>query len=150
MGLVKRRGFQFDETMAGTYARVDAPDQPSPLSFTVRAHSDSVLAALRTGTAYLRGTLRAEGLADDALAEGTIEISPGARRIRYELSFPGNDGEPYRFEGQKRLRLPNLVRSMTELQGDIINSAGGVVATAELAFDVRADLLPFLASWRPA
>jgi hypothetical protein len=150
MALVKRRGFQFDETMSGTYARVDAPDRPRSLSFTVRAQTDSAARALRSGQAYLRGTIRAEGLADDAPTEGTIEVSASARRIRYELSFSGNDGECYRFEGEKRIRLPNLVRSMTELQGDIVNAAGGVVATADLAFDVRADLLPFLASWRPA
>jgi hypothetical protein len=150
MALVKRRGFQFDETMSGTYTRLDDPEHPRQLSFTVRAQSHSTMDALRRGQALLRGTLRAEGLADDAPAEGILEVSPAARRIRYQLSFPGNDGEPYRFEGEKHVRLPKLVRSMTELRGDILNAAGGVVATAELVFDVRADLLPFLASWRPA
>jgi hypothetical protein len=150
MALVKRRGFQFDETMSGTYARVDAPDRRRPLSFTVRAHTDSALSALKTGQVVLRGTIQAEGLAEGAPAEGTLEVAPGARRIRYELGFPGDDGQTYRFEGEKRLRLPNLMRSMTELTGDIVNGAGGVMATAELSFDVRADLLSFLASWRPA
>ena len=150
MAVLKRRGFQFDETMSGSYARVDAPERSRAMSFTVRAQTDSVGASLKSKRVLLRGTMRAEGLADDVPTEGTLQLSTASRRLFYELEFPGNDGRPYRLEGEKRLRLPNLLRSMTVLQGDILNSAGGVVATAELTFDVRADLLPFLASWRPA
>ncbi len=148
MALVKRRGFKFDETMSGTYAPIGAPESAKPFAFSVRAHTESAARTLKTGTTYLQGTVRADGLAHSSAAEGTLVFS--RRRLRYELEFSGDDGERYRFEGEKRLRFPNLIRSMTLLQGDIVNGAGGVVASAELEFDVRGDLLAFVASWRPA
>lgn len=150
MALFKRRGFQFDETMTGTYAPVGAPHNERPIEISLRAQTNSAAHALKTGKTYVRGSFRAQGLADHAETAGTLELQAGARRLRYDLEFRANDGEDHRFRGEKRFELPNLLRSLTVLRGDIENARGGVVATAELRFDVRGDLLPFLASWRPA
>lgn len=146
-----KRGFQFSETMAGTFALAAEPDRQRRFSFSVLAHAPSLLAHLRDGKTRMHGTLEADGLADHVPIEGTLTLAPLTRRIiRYEFSFTGDDGRPYRFEGQKDIRLRDLRRSFTILPGAILDGDGRQVGTAETRFDLRADLFQFLASWRPA
>jgi hypothetical protein len=147
--MLRRRGFRFSETMSGTYALIDQPGDHRRFSFTVEARAESAARHLRDGRATLRGTLEADGFADGVPAEGTITILPLTRRtIGYELEFTGNDGQPYRFSGQKQLRLTALARSFTELPGTILDATGAPVATCLTRFDLRADLFQFLTSWR--
>jgi hypothetical protein len=47
------------------------------------------------------------------------------------------------------VRLQDLVASLTTLPAQILDAAGKPVAKAHVTFDVRADLLKFLASWKP-
>lgn len=145
------RGFRFAETMSGTFATVDEPDNHRRFSFSVEARADSVLRHLRDGKTSMRGTLEADGLADCVPIEGTLTLAPLTKKIiRYEFSFTGDDGRPYRFEGQKNIRFTDLRNSFTTLPGTIVNAAGDTVATAATRFDLKADLFQFLASWRPA
>src|SRR5262249_55004332 len=98
----------------------------------------------------LDGTLDMEGFADDVPITGTIEIAPITKKIiRYDFSFTGNDGAPYRFSGQKNIRLADLVGTWTTLTGQVLDARGDEVARATVKFDVRADLLPFLVSFKP-
>ncbi|MCG8422736.1 MAG: hypothetical protein MJE77_32885 [Proteobacteria bacterium] len=147
MGIAQ--GFRFDETMSGTYALVESPSQHRPLSFSVEARVPSLWRYLRDHRATLRGTLEAVGFADYVPIEGTMLLAPlSARVIGYEFNFTGNDGKPYRFAGHKTLLLNDLVRSLTELPAEIYSSTGTVVATSTTRFNLRSDLLQFLASWR--
>ena len=101
--------------------------------------------------AKLEGTLDMERVASEVPITGSIEIRPvGKKIIRYDFSFTGDDGQPYRFSGQKDIRFSDLVRTITTLNGAITDGSGAEVATATLHFDVKADLLPFLVSWKPA
>src|SRR5262249_5652684 len=101
--------------------------------------------------ADLDGTLDMEGFADDVPTTGKIEIAILSKRIiRYELDFTANDGKPYRFAGQKNIRLGDLMNTMTTLDGGITDARGDEVARATVRFDLKADLLPFLVSWKPA
>ena len=146
-----KRGFKFDETMSGWYALTDAPEERNPLSFTVRAQADSLLRYLQDQRMRLEGTLEARGLADHVPIEGTMILAPLTRGIiRYEFGFTGNDGHPYRFAGQKNVSLRSLVRTLVELPAEILDAGGSVVANSLTRFDLRSDLLQFLASWRPA
>lgn len=146
-----KRGFQFAETMSGTYRLTSAPERSQRFSFSILAHAPSVLAHLRDGKTRMRGTLEADGLASHVPIEGTLTLAPLTRRIiRYEFSFIGDDGQPYRFAGQKDIRLRDLRRSFTVLPGAILDGQDREIATAETRFDLRADLFQFLSSWRPA
>jgi hypothetical protein len=146
-----KRGFVFDETMSGTWVR-DGETAPRPLSFSVQAHAPSLLAHLRDGKARLQGTIEAPGLAAHTTCEGEITIRPiGQRIIRYELGFLGDDGVRYRLFGEKTVRLRSLRQSMTVLPAEIREAdTGKRVGTADTRFDLDADLLHFVASWRPA
>jgi hypothetical protein len=146
-----KRGFVFDETMAGSYERVDQPGQRRPLSFSVQARAASLLRYLRDSRAELRGTIEAPGLVEHAPVEGHIVIKPlTGRFIRYELHFRGDDGASYELLGQKDISLRHPVKSMTEMPAEIRDSRGQVVARADTAFDLESDLLHFVSSWRPA
>ena len=143
-------GFEFHEVMSGTYTRTHKPDQTGHIRFTARVRAADVLRHLKDGMADLEGTLDMEGFADDVPISGTIEIRVlFGRLIRYDFSFLGNDGAAYRLAGQKDIRFTDFASTMTNLGATITDSRGQEVARAQVAFDLRADLLPFLISWKP-
>jgi len=142
-------GFEFSETMSGTYTRAARPDQTGHIRFSGRARARDLRRHLKDGLVTFHGTLDMEGFADDVPFAGTVEIQILSKRlIRYDLSFVGNDGQPYRLVGQKDIRFGDFVTTMTHLQGTIGDAAGHEIARVTLRFDVQADLLPFLVSWK--
>lgn len=144
-----KRGFKFSETMTGTFALVEHPDDQRPLSFSVRVHAGSILQYLRDSRADLEGMLEAEGFADHVPIHGTIIIAPVRKRlISYEFNFTGNDGRPYYFSGHKDIDLAHPMRTLTELPAEIHDGTGKLVARSRTRFDMRSDLLRFLAGWR--
>ncbi len=144
-----KRGLRFTERMSGTFTpRSGAAGR---FTFDAEAHAESALDYLRHGHAELSGTLHAEGLADGVPLSGTVVMQPlTRRRVRYDFNFTGNDGNPYRFSGEKQIRWRDPLRSFTRLPGAVYDSAGREVATCMVRFDLKADFLPFVASWRPA
>ena len=143
-------GFKFDETMSGTYALLDTPDDHRRLSFTARMQADSTLAHLKDGKMRLIGTLEMDGFADVVPIEGTLVMLPLTKKIiRYEFSFTGNDGRPYRFAGQKDIQFTSLRKSFTTLPASITDAEGREIATAMTRFDISADMYQFATSWRP-
>lgn len=147
---MKRVGFMFEETMSGSYTRSGRPGEGGSLRLQLRARTDDVRRYLRDHLVTVEGTLEMEGFAHDAPVRGTIEIAPIRKRlIRYELDFTANDGRPHRFVGQKDIRLTDLLATWTTCHGAIFDERGDEVARGTIRFDLS-DLVPFLASWRPA
>jgi hypothetical protein len=142
---VKLPGFHFRETMSGTWTRDGVT---RPMQFTVEARARSAWQYLRDRKAELRGEVTMDGLATARPLEGEITIDPIlGRLIRYEFAFAGDDGQRYRFAGQKDVTLRDLTGSMTTLPGELRGADGRALATALLKFDTR-DLPRFLGSWR--
>jgi len=81
---------------------------------------------------------------------GSMEIQPLSRRIGYDIDFRGDDGKRYRFVGQKSLSLLKLAKTMTTLPGEVLDQDGARIGTARLYFDLRKDLVRFLATFRRA
>jgi hypothetical protein len=147
---MKRLGFEFQEVMSGTYTLAGHPSDQGEMRLMARARAADVVSHLRDGMVTLEGTLDMERIADDVPIAGSIEIKPLTKKIiRYEFSFTGNDGQPYRFAGQKDIRFSDFITTMTTLVGTVANGEGAEIAKATLHFDVRSDLLPFLVSWKP-
>ncbi len=148
---MKKVGFQFNETMSGTYTRVGKPDEQGLFRFQACMHAEDGLRHMRDGLCKIDGTLDMEGFADDVPIAGTLEIAVFTKKIiRYDFGFTGNDGNPYRFAGQKNIRFTDFVGTMTHLTGSITDARGTEVAQATVKFDIKSDLLPFLVSWKPA
>jgi hypothetical protein len=144
-------GFEFAETMAGTYELDAAPGTKHPLRFDIHVHAPSTREHMKTGRARITGVVKAPPMAESADAEGTIIIRPlGQRIIRYELSFLGDDGKRYELVGQKDIQLRRLLHTWTHLPMEILDEGHRRVATCLTRFDYQKDWWSFLRSFRPA
>ena len=98
----------------------------------------------------VEGEITAEGLATRQPLRGTLALDvPATGMLPYDFSFQGDDGERYRFVGQKRVRALALVDTMTRLPARVVAEDGREIAVAEVFFDL-AELPGFLWGWRLA
>jgi hypothetical protein len=142
-------GFEFRETMAGSYHLLSAPDDERPMSFTIRAKARSILSFLRRPEVEIDGEVDAEGFADHRRLSGTLGIDVvRTGTLPYSFRFTSNDGKPYVFSGKKTLSARELAHSITMLPGSLYDEAGAEIGRALLRFDMRSDLLKFLTSFR--
>jgi choline dehydrogenase-like flavoprotein len=142
-------GFEFHETMSGSYVLEDEPDERRHLSFTMRAHAPSLLRFLGRREVTIEGTVSAEGLATDRPFSGTMGLDVLVTgRLPYAFDFVADDGARYRFAGQKIVRATRLRQTMTTLPAALFDDDNRLVARAELFFDLSGDLGRFLRSWR--
>ena len=145
-----KAGFKFEEKLTGTYHLLSRPEEEKAFSFTAQAAVDNVLNYLRDMSAALQGTLEMEGFADRVPIAGSLELNPlFGRVLRYQFTFVANDGQTYRFAGQKDIQLLDLPGSMTTLPGAVYDERGTEIARVLTRFDLGSDLVPFLLSWRP-
>ncbi|MFD4717493.1 hypothetical protein ACFWOY_00400 [Streptomyces sp. NPDC058423] len=141
-----RRGTVFGETMLGT-VRLDGEDRTRRVRLDLRVTADRVMRPLGTTAARAAGRIRIAGWADDAHAEGELEISPLARRrIRYRISFTA-DGRRFTLDGWKSVTPRRPVASMTVLPFTLYED-GAPAGRGTLRFPLATGLLPFLASFR--
>jgi len=145
-------GFGFREKMSGTWegtAQELAGTGKFRFDFDVRCPRAATTPFLIEGRATGRVTM--EGVADDAPAEGTLEISPvWRRRIRYAFTFTSKDGRRLRFDGSKRIGARHFLRSWTTLPGHVYDAESGAALADVIArFDLRR-LPALLRSFRPA
>lgn len=139
----------FSETMSGTWTP-DAGGGRRVFRFTVDADATNLWQYFRRGAMRLTGSVYAEGLCDDAPAQGTLEVQPLRGRIAYRLHFTAPDGQRYQFDGHKSLTLRSPLRSSTTLPGRIVDAQGRRVGTCLTYFDLRRDLGRFLLTFRAA
>ena len=141
---------RFAEPMSGT-ASFFGERFTRPFRFDLDARGLSPAALVGTSTLACRGTVHIDGVASGTAAVGTMSVSPfRRRRIGYDLTFDTDDGGRMRFRGHKTINWLRPGRSWTTLPGELADVAGGEpVGTATVYFDLRRDLLPFLAAVRP-
>jgi hypothetical protein len=136
----------FRETMAGTLRLADGP---RPFRMRLEVDLPGVLLPRSDVLATLTGHVEADGLVDDPAATGTLRIAPiAARMIHYKCDFTALDGRRLHLDGHKSIDQAHPVKSMTTLPATVRDDNGEVVGEADLMFDSRKDLLPFLASFR--
>jgi hypothetical protein len=138
---------RFSEAMVGTWTP-EGGGAATLLRFDVVAEMPSLLRPFGTVEGRLTGIVRAAGLATEAAAVGTIEVSPVEhRRIRYTLEFAGDDGRPLRLDGWKSIRWLRPLSTWTTLPSTIYDADGQTVGTSLTRFPLG-DTLRFLGSMR--
>ena len=143
-------GFGFAETMRGNYYRLDDPTSEHAIEFTLDVKVNGIRKFAKDQMATIVGTVRAEGLAQEAPLTGTLGLKVvSERRLPYDFTFKGDDGETYRFRGQKDVMLIALADTMTTLPASLYDSTGKEIGRATVRFDMRSDLGRFLLSFRP-
>jgi len=128
----------FVETMRGWLRGADGPE--IPVSFEL------VAVNRRRGRFDVRGLVSAPPLAYEAPARGTLDLGLGS--LAYHLEFEGRDGTKLHLDATKHPTVLAPLRSMTRMQAEIHDGAGGLVASGEMRFALR-DLPAFLATWLP-
>jgi len=142
-------GFEFRETMAGSYHLLSRPDDERPFSFSVRVRSVPWLKFLREPLADMEGEVDAEGFADHRALRGTMLLDlVRGRRLGYRFDFTDNEGQPRVFRGQKNVELGRLLHTMTTLPGAIEDERGDEVGRVLVRFDAQSDMFQFLKSFR--
>ncbi|WP_211277764.1 hypothetical protein [Couchioplanes caeruleus] len=120
-----------------------------PIRLTLRFTAPGALHPLADLRAEATVRVQVAGFADDAAATGSMEIAPlRAGRIGYRLAFTALDGRRLWLDGGKAVTVRRPLASMTRLSARLLDAEGTVVGNARLVFDLRRDLLPFLASMR--
>ncbi|MET7777471.1 MULTISPECIES: hypothetical protein [Streptomyces] len=139
-------GTVFKETMLGRVRLADE-DGDRPVRLDLLARADAVLLPHRTTRAHVSGRVRIAGRADDAEAEGELEIAPlSRRRIRYRITF-AMEGRRLTLDGWKSVSPKHPLASLTVLPYTLYED-GDRVGEGTLRFPLATGLLPFLASFR--
>ncbi|MFF7882742.1 hypothetical protein ACH40F_09965 [Streptomyces sp. NPDC020794] len=139
-------GTVFKETMLGR-VRLAGEDGDRPVRLDLLARADAVLLPHRTTRAHVSGRVRIAGRADDAEAEGELEIAPlSRRRIRYRITF-AMEGRRLTLDGWKSVSPKHPLASLTVLPYTLYED-GDRVGEGTLRFPLATGLLPFLASFR--
>ncbi|GGQ48597.1 hypothetical protein [Couchioplanes azureus] len=134
--------------MTGT-VRLRGETAERPLRLTLRFTAPGALHPLADLKAEATGRVQVTGFADDPAAAGTMEIAPlRGGRIGYRLAFTARDGRRLWLDGAKAVTVRRPLASMTRLDARLLDAGGTVVGQARLVFDLRRELLPFLASMR--
>jgi hypothetical protein len=142
-------GFEFRETMAGSFHLLSAPEDERPMSFTIRARSHGILSFLRKPEVAIEGEVDAEGFADHRRLTGSLGLDVlRTKTLPYSFRFTTNDGRPCVFSGKKTISASDLAHSMTVLPGSLLDEKGKEIGRALLRFDLRSDLMKFLSSFR--
>lgn len=143
-------GFEFRETMSGSYRLASAPDHERAISFTVGARVQKLGRFLRDKQAAIQGAIEMEGFAAHRPCRGTMVMDPVlGKKVGYDLTFVDDAGRTHRLVGQKDVSFLRLLETMTTLPAELFDDAGNKIGTATLRFDARSDLAKFLKSFRP-
>lgn len=127
--------------------RLADEDGDRPVRLDLLARADAVLLPHRTTRAHVSGRVRIAGRADDAEAEGELEIAPlSRRRIRYRITF-AMEGRRLTLDGWKSVSPKRPLASLTVLPYTLYED-GDRVGEGTLRFPLATGLLPFLASFR--
>lgn len=140
-------GLHFEETMSGFVTTLEGDRQ---FSFTVNADTPALTAFGGWAPMTLTGSATLEGVVEGAevLPGSYLEIGvPLHRYLRYQVNFADAKGGVYRYFGQKTVRLLNLPKTMTTLEGRLFKD-GDEVGPGTLHFSFL-DIPSFLVSWRP-
>jgi hypothetical protein len=142
-------GFSFEEWLSGSYWRLDAPTEEGAVTLHLRASADDLANFARTRTWQIEGTVDVEGITSGADIEGAVALKlVDERRVLYRVGFRGDDGRSYELSGQKEWSGLAPVDSMTLLAASLYDDQGEEFARATLRFDVRADALRWVKSFR--
>jgi hypothetical protein len=140
-------GFEFRETLSGSYYTLKAPGVEKPMRFSIHARTESIGKLTLNPSFDVQGELHAEGFADHKDAQGALSISMLRRKIVYEVLFKNNVGEDCRLRGERDVEFLRLAGSLTTLPISVFTGEKEV-ARGVLRFDLRGDLVRYLRSFR--
>jgi len=144
---LKPLGFEVQEVMEGSLRR-PGENFDREFRFDLRVVFPALWRIFLVAVGRAVGRVHVDGIARDAEAVGTLDLSPFRRRLaRYTFTFTADDGNEYRFDGWKSAGL-NPRKAWTTLPGKLYDAQGEVCATATLRFSFRRHFPGLLRSFR--
>jgi hypothetical protein len=114
-------GFEFCETLRGTYHRLSDPAEEFPVTLTARAAVPDVARLALDPRLDLSGEIDAQGFADRKPLDGTVHLRPLlGRKLTYEIRFPNNEDVLCRFRGEQDIDVKRLLSTLAILPGSIL------------------------------
>jgi hypothetical protein len=142
-------GFQFKETMSGSYHLLSDPTDERPFAFSIVVVAKDLRRFAKDKMCEIDGEVRAEKLAEHRPLKGTLGLKLlDERRLPYRFTFTGDDGQTYELRGQKDWLPIAPVKTMTVLPASLYDEAGAEVARCALRFDLKNDLSKLVRSFR--
>jgi hypothetical protein len=140
---------RFRERTRGAMHFHDAPLGVVPVRADFDFSFTLIPEAFEKKTLDLSGSIDIGGVATNRPHEGSVLVHWGnQQRIRYELSFIGDNGSRYRIVGQKDFILIAPVLSLTTLPFTLYKGDFEEVGDGKVSLDARKELLPTLKSLR--
>ena len=152
MSILDAMGFGFTERMGGPFHAVASGLVDGKLDFNFEVDCPTLRQTDGAFVGTARGTVTMTGLADNAPAEGTLELAPFSKgTIRYLFTFTGTDGKPYRFDGHKTINWLHAAKTWTTLPAQVMEAGSGkAVAEVTARFNLKTDFWKLLGSFRRA
>jgi hypothetical protein len=142
-----RLGSRFAESMQGSFTQPGGSAQRD-IRFRVQVTSPGIHLPIFDHMWNLDGTVTAQGLAEGAPLQGTLEVAPLAKkRLIYELGFTGTGGKRYRLLGIKNVDYTHLAHSLTHMRIQIVDEHGALAGEGEMSFNLKRDLWSFIRSF---
>jgi hypothetical protein len=140
----------FRVALRGSYFLLDAPADERPLALGLRAYAQPLRSLFKGPSFALGGDIDARGFADGRPLDGTLSWAPAAPlgALRYNFTFPSNEGRPHRFAGRALLVPGARLESLSSLSGSFFDGSGAEVGRLLARFDVRHQGGAFVRSWR--
>jgi hypothetical protein len=135
-------GLRYAETLSGTYARIELPEQQRRLLLNIETRLRPPVTWKGRTIGQVRGSVEADGLVLSTAVLGEVRLAASYRGFEYAMSFSGNDQQSYRLQGVRPIETP------FRLEGVFLDRSGSVLGKLSVRFDFRADFLEFLSSWR--
>lgn len=151
-------GFKLDELMTGTHHFTDGrtdQEKERPLLFNITWGNSNLFQFLNPFSAQFffneaRGFITVDGLVKKAACTGTLRLLYFTeRKIRYELYFKDEAGNPYLYVGEKRNLWPwNLYITHVTCYGVITDLTTGKTISESVIYFPYRETPAFLLSFR--
>lgn len=144
-------GLSYTEQLSGRARWVSAAGEPAQArAMDVELHVTfpNLRQLLARRTAMVEGVLDIEGVAERRLLTGTLEIAAAELMMHYQFAFEDDEGQPYRFVGEKRLSVFRPVTDFAKLSGKIIDARGREVSQVDVSIGLKEGLVRTLTSIR--
>ena len=147
-------GFELTESMVGTFHRFDDPLNDHRISVHLRLGVDGLRRFARERRITARGTIHAEGLAENGGEGRSVSGSVvwkllDQNRVPYALTFAGDDAKTYHLRGQRDFFLHDALLSLTTMAASLYDSGNREIGRAVLRFQPQMELPALLRSFRP-
>jgi len=151
-------GFKLDELMTGSHHFTDGKtdrEKECPLLFNITWGNRNLFHFLNPFSREFlfneaRGFITVDGLVKKAVCTGTLRLLYFTeRKIRYELHFKDEAGNPYRYVGEKRNLWPwNLHRTHVTCYGIITDLTTNITISESVVYFPYRETPAFLLSFR--